>query len=104
MLRFVIRRVNELRRDAKATKDFDREMAKIVVPSKDRTDTDEQRGVDGSHYYDGANPIGPGAILKTAFNSQTITHSRSDNLKDMSPIRELDGRNKEQGHQKYIAN
>lgn len=72
---FVKRLIHKLGWNTKPTGHLNCEMAKIVVSSKDSTDANKHRRVQGSHNNEGTYSIGPWAFFHTAFKTKNIRNS-----------------------------
>jgi hypothetical protein len=79
-LGLVIGTIQCFRRNTKATENFDGKVSKVRVPTKDRADGNEERGINGRHDHDGTNAIGPRTVFKAASNAKSFTDRRSYQL------------------------
>lgn len=70
-----------VRRNTKAAKDLDREVAKVCVSAKHCSDCDKKRRINRRHDNNRAKPVGPRTISEASIDSQPIANSGSNQLK-----------------------
>jgi hypothetical protein len=72
LLCYVVRFVDHLRWDSKPGPHLDREMAKVVMPTKHGANHHQQGRINGCHNNQGTNPIRPRAVLETPLQAKSL--------------------------------